>query len=954
LLQGLPLGWSQTRRGDLGDSIRFWSQVYRWSLDLLARGKFLPGLLEGEREWHSCWQPLLDSAVDRDRLNQFARLMPGICRTYSPNPQPPIPTPHWRDEWVQPQALLLNFLSRVVETQLRQWLEVSLPPRGDAIAKPWLHSLMQSSSSWKAPTEGLKRLRGATQMWESPVQDYLVTPETEQLENEQFRVYFHLQPPTEGEIAWGQLDWKLEYGLRSALDPDCMVTAETIWQHPVDVLVEQGQAIENPQETLLKGLGLAARLYAPIKESLNQNQPTRCVLNPIEVYEFVRASAWQLQDSGFSTIFPPGLGARSQEKRLGIKIQAEVKPKRGQRLGLKSLLRYQLDLAVGEQSLSAEDFEQLLAQRSPLVEVNGEWLALQPADVRAAQGVLSPAKKEDLALTVEDALRLSTGDMKTLAKLPVIGFSASGILKDLIANLTENRGIKPLKTPKDFHGELRPYQARGASWLALLEQWSLGACLADDMGLGKCVAADTWIAVNGKERTAAEIWEIYGGMTEFDGEGLWTKPMQSLQITTLDETTGELIQAPIAKLYRQKVRENLRKITLDNGGNITITYRHKLLTRFGWKNNFQVGDAIAVPAEAGKAVEYREVKAIEPVFYDGWVYDFEIEKYHNFVANGIVCHNTIQAIAFFLNLKEQGGLNAPILLVCPTSVLNNWQRELQKFSPTISQFIHHGDKRKKGKEFVKFVKNKHLILTSYSLVYRDIKTLEAVEWEGVVLDEAQNIKNSQSKQSQAVRTLDAGFRIALTGTPVENRLAELWSILDFLNPGFLGNKQFFQRRFAIPIEKYGDRDSLGQLRSLVQPFILRRLKTDKEIVQDLPEKQEMNVFCGLSSEQKQLYQTLVDESLMKIEEAEGIQRHGLILTLLMKLKQVCNHPAQYLKEKQLKRGDRSGKLLRLQEMLEEVVSEGDRALIFTQFAEWGKLLQPYLEAKLDTDVLFLY
>ncbi len=279
---------------------------------------------------------------------------------------------------------------------------------------------------------------------------------------------------------------------------------------------------------------------------------------------------------------------------------------------------------------------------------------------------------------------------------------------------------------------------------------------------------------------------------------------------------------------------------------------------------------------------------------------------------------------------------------------------MNKFAPTLSTLIHHGDKRSKGKAFIKAIKNKTLVITSYSLAYRDEKTLEEVEWQGVVLDEAQNIKNPLAKQSQAVRKLKTGFRIALTGTPVENRLSELWSILDFLNPGFLGTQQFFQRRFAIPIEKYGDRDSLRTLRSLVGPFILRRLKTDQKIIQDLPEKQEMNVFCGLSAEQAELYQKLVDKSLSEIEEATGIQRRGMILTLLLKLKQVCNHPAQFLKQKTLGSSERSGKLLRLEEMLEELVEEGDRALIFSQFSEWGKLLKPYLEQKLGGEILFLY
>ena len=228
-----------------------------------------------------------------------------------------------------------------------------------------------------------------------------------------------------------------------------------------------------------------------------------------------------------------------------------------------------------------------------------------------------------------------------------------------------------------------------------------------------------------------------------------------------------------------------------------------------------------------------------------------------------------------------------------------------------------------------------------------------------------NIKNPTAKQSQAVRQLSADFRIALTGTPVENRLSELWSILDFLNPGFLGTRTFFQKRFANPIEKYGDRDSLNILRSLVRPFILRRLKTDKNIIQDLPEKQEMNVFCGLSEEQAEFYQKLVDESLIKIEESEGIKRHGLILTLLLRLKQLCNHPVLISsKSKTLKPNKlitnvhefchRSGKLMRLTEMLDEIIQEGNYALIFTQFSEWGKLLKFYLENTLNQEVLFLY
>jgi len=362
-----------------------------------------------------------------------------------------------------------------------------------------------------------------------------------------------------------------------------------------------------------------------------------------------------------------------------------------------------------------------------------------------------------------------------------------------------------------------------------------------------------------------------------------------------------------------------------------------------------------------KEVFYCQIEKIEEIDYKGWVYDFEVSEYHNFVGNNIICHNTVQFIAFLLHLQEQDVLEKPTLLVCPTSVLGNWEREVKKFAPTLKVLQYHGDKRPKGKTFQEAAKKHDLVITSYSLIHRDIKSLQGVSWQIIVLDEAQNVKNAEAKQSQAVRQLETTFRIALTGTPVENRLQELWSILDFLNPGYLGNKQFFQRRFAMPIEKYGDAASLNQLRALVQPFILRRLKTDREIIQDLPDKQEMTVFCGLTAEQAALYQEAVEKSLVEIESAEGLQRRGMILALLIKLKQICNHPAQYLKANTLEKYS-SGKLQRLEEMLEEVLAEGDiygaagggRALIFTQFAEWGKLLKPHLEKQLGREILFLY
>jgi SNF2 family DNA or RNA helicase len=235
--------------------------------------------------------------------------------------------------------------------------------------------------------------------------------------------------------------------------------------------------------------------------------------------------------------------------------------------------------------------------------------------------------------------------------------------------------------------------------------------------------------------------------------------------------------------------------------------------------------------------------------------------------------------------------------------------------------------------------------------------LRNVAWGTAVLDEAQNIKNPGAKQAQAARGLKATSRIALTGTPVENRLSELWSIMAFLNPGFLGSEEAFRRELARPIERTGDQNARERLRRLTAPFVLRRLKTDPTIISDLPEKQEMKVYCPLTAEQATLYQAVVEEALGQIEEAEAgasaIQRRGQVLAMLMKLKQVCNHPAQFLKDGSTVEG-RSGKLQRIQEMLEEIYATDDRALIFTQFAEMGTILQRHLQHTFYDDVLFLH
>ena len=333
---------------------------------------------------------------------------------------------------------------------------------------------------------------------------------------------------------------------------------------------------------------------------------------------------------------------------------------------------------------------------------------------------------------------------------------------------------------------------------------------------------------------------------------------------------------------------------------------------------------------------------------------------------------TIQLLAFLQHLKAEDELKRPVLLVAPTSVLTNWKREAHGFTPELGVKEHYGPRRPSSPEALKkALKGVDLVLTSYGLLQRDSELLESIDWQGMVIDEAQAIKNPSAKQSQAARDLarpsrfskgGSRFRIALTGTPVENRVSELWALMDFLNPKVLGDEPFFRQRYRLPIERYGDMASMRDLKARVGPFILRRLKTDKSIISDLPEKVELNEWVGLAPEQKKLYNKTVEESLDAIARAPLGQKHGQVLALLTKLKQICNHPALALKEKAdtvLAGGNgsfsnRSAKLQRLEEILEEVIEAGDRALLFTQFAEWGLLLQAHLQRKWRQEVPFLY
>ena len=311
---------------------------------------------------------------------------------------------------------------------------------------------------------------------------------------------------------------------------------------------------------------------------------------------------------------------------------------------------------------------------------------------------------------------------------------------------------------------------------------------------------------------------------------------------------------------------------------------------------------------------------------------------------------TVQMLALVLRDAADTG---PTLLVCPMSLVGNWKRETERFAPSLRVHVHHGAERARGEHFANVVRGSDLVITTYALAARDAEALGEIDWHRVVVDEAQAIKNAATRQAVAVRALPARHRVAVTGTPVENRLADLWSIMEFANPGLLGSALSFRARYAEPVERRGDEVAAERLKRLTGPFVLRRVKTDKSIISDLPEKLEMEVLCNLTAEQASLYQAVVEDMMAKIEQSEGIERRGLVLATMTKLKQVCNHPAHLLRDGTRLAG-RSGKLARLEEILDEVLASGEKALLFTQYAEFGGMLRGHLAAHFGREVIFLH
>jgi len=577
--------------------------------------------------------------------------------------------------------------------------------------------------------------------------------------------------------------WFVRYLLQSNTDPSLLVSIESAWKNaPL-------------RRVFLDTLGKAARLSERIDASLRDEKPAGFALDDAGAHAFLTSDAPTLEAEGHGVLLPAWWTASGTKTRLAARatVKRTAAPSAGLRLD--TVVAVNWTIALGGEALSAKELAELARLKAPLVRVRGRWVLVDANDIAAA---LALRARRATPMHLGDVARMALTGRNPHGALAVETVSASGAAGTFFDRLAGRETFEEQPVPALLKGTLRPYQLRGYSWLHFLTRLGFGACLADDMGLGK-------------------------------------------SITTLALIARDWEEAP----------------------------------------------------------------------------------------------------------------ETPVLLVCPTSVIGNWQREIARFAPGLPVIVHHGGERTREGRVLPRKANVALVLTSYGIMLRDVDLLRKTPWRGIVLDEAQNVKNAETKGARAARTLGATYRVALTGTPIENHVGDLWGLMEFLNAGLLGNAASFRRDFLIPIEALGDGDAEARLKRLTAPFVLRRLKSDPAIISDLPKKLETRVFCQLTKEQASLYAAVLRNVELALEGTEGIERRGLILATITKLKQICNHPANLLHDNSRLSG-RSAKLARLAEMLEEVQAAGDRALVFTQFTEMAALLQRYLQETTGREASYLH
>lgn len=372
----------------------------------------------------------------------------------------------------------------------------------------------------------------------------------------------------------------------------------------------------------------------------------------------------------------------------------------------------------------------------------------------------------------------------------------------------------------------------------------------------------------------------------------------------------------------------------------------------------QLSDKKGLPSLPLPTTLHAELRPYQQEGYE-WLAFMRDQKFGACLADDMGLGKTVQLISYILYTIETLHVKEPSLIICPTSVLGNWQKELERFAPSIQVHTHYGSNRLKGDAFDALLKSEtrpEIIVTTYGTITQDIEFLQNISWNVIGLDEAQNIKNMQTMQSKSIRKLKGMHHIALTGTPVENRLSELWAIFDFIHKGYLGSFSKFQEKFINPIERDESEKHKHTLRMKIRPFLMRRTKRDPALQLNLPKKQESNEYCPLTTEQAALYESYIADTMSKLDQMSPFEKRGHILKMLNKLKQLCNHPALYLKEP-FGQADalmkRSIKVQRIVSMAAEIIENNEQCLIFTQYIGMGNLLQHLFSELYDIDVPFL-
>ena len=342
-----------------------------------------------------------------------------------------------------------------------------------------------------------------------------------------------------------------------------------------------------------------------------------------------------------------------------------------------------------------------------------------------------------------------------------------------------------------------------------------------------------------------------------------------------------------------------------------------------------------------------ELRPYQKIGYSWLVHNIK----YNFgciLADDMGLGKTLQILTTILYFKENNPLeNETSLIIVPPTLISNWVNEIKKFTPELTYYIYHGSNRMFPLE------DYDIMLTSYGVIRLDIDVFLDKEWFVCVIDEAQNIKNPHTQQTKAIKSVHAKTKVALTGTPIENKLTDYWSIFDFVHKGYLSSLDKFKADYVMRIERLEETKTLEKLKTITKPFVLRRLKTDDNIKDELPDKIVNDIYCSLSNKQVKLYNAILDGIFEDLDGKTGIERRSIILNMITGLKQACNHPAQFLGSDNPKINE-SGKMELLITILENILDMDEKVIIFTQYAQMGEIIQKLVSKKLKTELLFLH